>query len=97
MGVGKVPEEVEGDHKRSLRVTMTTLRAAPTRHLHTENLSGENLSGERCGYLPKHCPERREGWGAKNNYSLTAHKSNESKMIDSCESTVKSLKGPAKP
>ena len=33
MGVGKVPEEVEGGHKRSLRVTMTTLRAAPTRHL----------------------------------------------------------------
>ena len=97
MDVGKVPEEVEGGHKRSLRVTMTTLRAAPTRHLHTENLSGENLSGERCRYLPKHCPERREGWGAKNNYSLTAHKSNESKMIDSCESTVKSLKGPAKP
>ena len=30
MGVGKVPEEVEGGHKRSLRVTMTTLRAALT-------------------------------------------------------------------
>ena len=94
MDVGKVPEEVEGGHKRSLRVTMTTVRAAPTRHLHTEN-----LSGDRCRYLPKHCPERKEGWGQKTTivYSLTAHKSNESKMIDSSESTVKSLKGPAKP
>ena len=94
MDVGKVPEEVEGGHKRSLRVTMTTLRAAPTRHLHTEN-----LSGDKCRYLPKHCPERKEGWGQKTTivYSLTAHKSNESKMIDSSESTVKSLKGPAKP
>ena len=92
MGVGKVPEEVEGGHKRSLRVTMTTLRAAPTRYHHTEN-----LSGERCRYLTKTVSREEGGLGAKNNYSLTACKSNESKLIDSCESTVKSLKGPAKP
>ena len=86
MGVAKVPEEVEGGHKRSLRVTMTTLRAALTRHLHTEN-----LSGERRRYLPKQHPERREGWGQKTTIT-TAHKSNMSKMIDSCGSAVKSLK-----
>ena len=56
MGVGKVPEEAEGGRKRSYKVTMTTLRAAPTRHRHTEN-----LSGKRRRYLPKQHPERREG------------------------------------
>ena len=30
MGVGKVPDEAEGDHKQSYKVTMTTLRAAPS-------------------------------------------------------------------
>ena len=65
---------------------MTTLRAASTRHRHTEN-----LSGERRRYLPKQHPERREGWGQKTTIT-TARKSNESKMIDSCESTVKSLR-----
>ena len=56
---------------------MTTLRAAPTRHRHTEN-----LSGERRRYLPKQRPKRREGWGQKTTIT-TACKSNESKMIDS--------------
>ena len=65
---------------------MTTVRAAPTRHRHTEN-----LSGERCRYLPKQRPERRESWGQKTSIT-TASKSNESKMIDSCESTIKSLR-----
>ena len=31
MGVGKVPEEAEGGRKPSYRVTMTTMRAAPSR------------------------------------------------------------------
>ena len=65
---------------------MTTLRAAPTRHLHTEN-----VSGERHRYLPKQHPERREGWGQKATIT-TAHKSNDRKMIDSCKSIVKSLR-----
>ena len=30
MGVGKVPDEAEGDRKQSYKVTMTTLRAAPS-------------------------------------------------------------------
>ena len=60
MGVGKVPDDVEGGRKRSSKVTMTTLRAAPTRHRHTEN-----LSGKKRRYLPKQEPEWREGWGQK--------------------------------
>ena len=56
---------------------MTTLRAAPTRHRHTEN-----LSGERRRYLPKKRPKRREGWGQKTT-KTTARESNESIMIDS--------------
>ena len=30
--VGKVPDEAEGDHKQSYKVTMTTLRAAPSQN-----------------------------------------------------------------
>ena len=64
---------------------MTTLKAAPTRHCHTEN-----LSGERRRYLPKQHPER-EGWGQKTTIT-TAHKSNESKMIDSLQKHCKITK-----
>ena len=42
----------------SLEVTMTTLRAAPTGHRHTEN-----LSGRRTDTYQKEHPERRKGWG----------------------------------
>ena len=60
MGVGKVPDDVEGGRKRSSKVTMTTLRAAPTRHRHTEN-----FSGKRRRYLTKTGPRAGGGMGAK--------------------------------
>ena len=62
-------------HKgRSFKVTMTTLRAAPTRYCHTEN-----HSGKRGKYLPKQHPERWEGWGQKTTIT-SARKSNVNKM-----------------
>ena len=69
MGVEKVPDETEGGCKWSQKVTMTTLRGAPTRHRHTEN-----LSGNRCRYLPKIASREEEGLGAKNNYNYCIQK-----------------------
>ena len=43
MGVGKVPDEAEGDHKQSYKVTMTTLRAAPSQT--RLQVLGENEQG----------------------------------------------------
>ena len=37
MGVGKAPGETEGSLRWALKVTMTTLWAALTRHRHTES------------------------------------------------------------
>jgi len=46
---------------------------------------------EKLKYLMEEHPERREGWGQKTTIT-TACESNVNKMIDSCNSTVKSLR-----
>ena len=83
MGVEKVPEEAEGGRKRSYKVTMTTLRAAPTRHRHTEN-----LSEKRRRYLPKQHPEMREGWGQKTTMTTAQKQCEQNDWL--CEGAVKS-------
>ena len=67
---------------------MTTLRATPNRHCHTEN-----LSGKRYRYFNTKKSIQREGSVGGQKTTITAAcESNVNKMIDSYNSTVKSLR-----
>ena len=55
MGVGKVSDEAEGDHKQSYKVTMTTLRAAPSQ---TRLLVLGEKQGPRTGESDPISPKR---------------------------------------
>ena len=81
MGVGKVPEDVEGGRKRSSKVTMTTHKAP----------SHWEPQWKEAQILTKPGPRAEGGMEAKTTIT-TASESNVSKMIDSYESTVKLLR-----
>ena len=53
MGVGKVPDEAEGDHKQSYKVTMTTLRAALSQ-------TRQQVLGEKQGSHGTWFPQREQ-------------------------------------